>query len=370
MPAQVVERRGCSDRRITTLLAGVVTHVAVFIGDTVRPGDELFTLRLNSEALHNSQTELFKTARELQIVQDQRARLEKAAGALPESRLLEVEYQQRRLTAAWHALRLDLTSRGLSAEQVQGIAEGKFVSEITVRVPADHPPTRMSHATNGHSDEPPVYTVEEVQIHLGEQAKPGDVLCVLADHHALYIEGRAFKNELPLVERAAQQGWAVEAELVERPTDGWPPLSEPLRIQFLGNRVDADSQTVPFYLSLPNAHREYTQAGRTYRTWRFHPGQRVRLRLPVEEFTGVFVLPAAAVVREGPEAYVFLANGEVFDRKPVHVLHEDRRYAVIANDGSILEGNAIAHNGAAALNRVLKAQAAGGEQGHHHHHDH
>ena len=29
------------------------------------------------------------------------------------------------------------------------------------------------------------------------------------------------------------------------------------------------------------------------------------------------VLPAAAVVREGPEAYVFRQNGDLFDRRPV-----------------------------------------------------
>ena len=50
------------------------------------------------------------------------------------------------------------------------------------------------------------------------------------------------------------------------------------------------------------------------------------------------MLPAAAVVREGPEAFVFRQNGDLFDRQPVHVLHEDRLNVVLANDGSVTPG--------------------------------
>jgi hypothetical protein len=121
---------------------------------------------------------------------------------------------------------------------------------------------------------------------------------------------------------------------------------------------------------LPNSYREHTQTGKTYRTWRFHPGQRVQLSIPTDRFSGVFVLPAAAVVREGPEAFVFVESGNIFLRRPVHMLYEDRSHVVIANDGSIVEGHPVARNGAASLNRVLKAQAGDDGGHHHHHHDH
>jgi hypothetical protein len=74
----------------------------------------------------------------------------------------------------------------------------------------------------------------------------------------------------------------------------------------------------------------------------------------------VFVLPKAAVVREGPEAYVFRQNGDLFDRRPVHVVAEDRLSVVIANDNNLRAGWHVAQNAAASLNRVLKAQAASG----------
>ena len=50
----------------------------------------------------------------------------------------------------------------------------------------------------------------------------------------------------------------------------------------------------------------------------------MRLHVPVEELTDVLVLPSAAIVREGPEAYVFQQNGDLFNRIAVQVLHEDR----------------------------------------------
>lgn len=96
--------------------------------------------------------------------------------------------------------------------------------------------------------------------------------------------------------------------------------------------------------------------------WRFRPGQRVRVRVPVEQFHDVIVVPAAAVVREGPEAYIFRQNGDFFQRLPVHVIHEDRLFVVLANDGSVQAGAYIAQGSAASLNRVLKAQSASGEQ--------
>ena len=44
----------------------------------------------------------------------------------------------------------------------------------------------------------------------------------------------------------------------------------------------------------------------------------------------------------------------------MHVLHEDRRSVVIANDGSVAPGWYLAQGSAASLNRVLEAQAASG----------
>ena len=103
--------------------------------------------------------------------------------------------------------------------------------------------------------------------------------------------------------------------------------------------------------------------------WRFRPGQRVRLLVRAEKIDNVFILPADAVVREGAEAYVFRQNGDVFDRKPVYVLYQDRQQVVVANDGSVPPGIYVAQTGAAQLNRMVKSQSGTMPKGFHVHSD-
>jgi hypothetical protein len=89
----------------------------------------------------------------------------------------------------------------------------------------------------------------------------------------------------------------------------------------------------------------------------------------VERLDNVFVLPAEAVAREGAEAYVFRQNGDVFDRKPVRVVYQDRDHVVVANDGSVPPGVYVARAGAAQLNRMVKAQSGTMPKGFHVHAD-
>lgn len=397
MPGTVVELPGKSDRAVTAPAAGVVKRVHVYPWDMVRPGDELFTLELVSEYLQNAQTQLYKTARELALTREQRTRLIESdkTGVIPAARLLELDYQEQRLEVARQASRRELAARGLTKAQLDGAEKGDFTLRMTVHAPgkvpgAEPPAERLVAVASPPPDEAAPYEVQELKVNLGEQVQAGQLLCYLTDHQNLYIEGRGFKSDVPLLERVARQGWFARAEFARDAEAGWldarkelpglvlarllnPNAVFPLfpddliQIRFLANVIDAGSQTFPFYAPLANQYHEYRSAGKTHRIWRFRPGQRVRLHVPVEKLESVFVLPADAVVREGAEAYVFRQNGELFERRPVHVLHADRRHAVVANDGSILPGTHLAHNAAAQLNFALKAQASEGEGGHHHH---
>ncbi|PCI06892.1 hypothetical protein COB72_11255 [bacterium] len=170
------------------------------------------------------------------------------------------------------------------------------------------------------------------------------------------VEIGLHKNDLAI----AQNGWGIVVEFAEDDPTHWPVLSQKFEIRHLSNAIDAKSRTFGFFIPLLNQSRSYKKSDETFVVWRFRPGQRVRLHIPVEELNNVLVLPAAAVVREGPEAYVFQQNGDLFNRIAVHVLHEDRLNIVLANDGSVTTGLYLAQNAAASLNRVLKAQAASG----------
>lgn len=369
LPGVVVDRPGKSDRGVTSPAVAVVTKVHAYPGDTVHPGDKLFTLRVFSEYLQNTQSDLFKASKEIQLIEEQKARIQKAAegGAIPAARMIELDNQLRRQNNAIKAYRQDLLTRGFQPDQIERVSGGEFVTEIEVVAP---PPARNTtpDKTSQTSASPLIdqenenlaYEVEKLTIELGQQVQAGEVLCYLANHHELYIRGHAFKQEAPLLERVARNNWPTEVEFAEDDSSGWPPSDQKFLIHHLANSVDPVTRTFDFFIPLQNQSRGYQKEGRTFIAWRYRPGQRVRLQVPVEELKDVFVLPAAGVVREGPEAYVFRQNGDLFNRKAVHVLYEDRSHIVLANDGQITPGLYIAQNGAASLNRVLKSQAASG----------
>ncbi len=366
VPGEIRDRPGVSDRGVTAPAVGVVTQVHAFPGDTVHPGDRLFTLRLLSEYIQNTQLELFKSARESELIKETRDRLGKISeGAIPQARLIELDQQLRRQQAAMQGYRQDLLTRGLQPEQIAEVSEGKFVASIDVVAP---PPLRSSIAASTAVDEKLVddssnslaYEVQELKVDLGTQVQAGQVLGVLANHHSLYVEGHAFKREASYLERAAQQRWPINIEFAEDDPSAWATLDQTFEIRHLANSIDAKTRTFDFFIPLTNQSHSYEKDAKTFVVWRFRPGQRVRLHVPVEELKDVIVLPAGAIVREGPEAYVFRQNGDLFNRLPVRVLHEDRRHVVLANDGSVSPGWFLAQSGAASLNRVLKAQAASG----------
>lgn len=366
LPGVVVDRPGISDRGVVAPITGTITAIHAFPGVTVAPEAPLFTLRLVSESLHASQLELFKATREIEISQRQLKRLTELvqSGALPKARIIEIENQIERTEATVDAYRQDLQARGLSPERIDAAAKGEFITEMIVRAPGEK--VRQLSAVRPVNHEEPQelpfsFEVQSLNVELGQQVNAGEVLCHLADHRNLLIEGRGFEDDMPRVQEAARNGWELEIDLDEPASARWPPLAKKFRIDHLSNTVDPQTRTFSFFLPLENQWQAYEQDGTTRLLWRFRPGSRLRLRVAVEKFENVFVVPQGAVVREGPEAFVFRQNGDYFDRRPVHVLYEDRLSAVLANDGALSPGTYVAQSSAASIQRVLKAQASSGQ---------
>lgn len=362
VPGMVVDRPGRSDRVVISPVAGVVDRVNHFPGDTVRPGDVLFTIRLLSESLHQSQSDLFKTTQDIKLAEAQRERLAAAGGAIPEARMIEVQSQITRLEVAVKAHRRELANRGLIADQIDAAAEGDFVNQIDIPVPpqsADAMPLTPEPVVIQTSGEPsestqPTFEVQELKVDLGLQVQAGQALGLLANHQLLNIEGRAFRDETPLLERTVKEGWPVEIDFQEDVRADWPPLEQTFQISNLANTIDPVNRTFAFSIPLQNQSRVIRTDGRTQMLWRFRPGQKLRVLVRVEKLENVFVVPAAAVARDNPDAFVFTQNVNTFERKPVRVLHQDRQHAVIANDGSLVPGSFVVQNAAAQLNRMVK----------------
>lgn len=360
VPGIVVERPGRSTLQVTAPLTGVVTKVYPLQGEAVSPSQPLFDMRLTHEELVQAQGDFLRTAEELEVVRREVARLEKVAaeGAIAGKTLLERKYEQQKQEAVLRAQRQALLLHGLSAAQVDAIlSTHTLLGRLTVSVPTGEDPCQPSSS-------PPVLQVQELRVTTGQHVNAGDTLCLLADHRELYLEGRAFEQDVEALTRAASKNWTVSTTLDSKSDKG--KSLENLKILYLADKVEPESRALRFYVTLPNRLvREDRQAcGSRFVYWQFRPGQRTEIKVPVERWTDRIVLPVEAVAQDGAEAYVFEANGDHFDRRPVRVEYRDQRSVVIANDGSLKLGGLVAESAAHEMQLALKNKAGGGVDPH------
>lgn len=355
VPGMVIDRPGQSDRGVVATGSGIISRIHHFPGDTVQSGDRLFTLTLLSDSLHITQSELFKATQEIALAESHKARLTSAGTAVPTARVIEVDNQITRLQISSKAYRQELQNRGFETAQIESIAHGKFVKELEILVPA--PPRGSSSDKPDGSPEPAApstFELEDLKVELGHQVQAGQTLCLISNHQRLAIEGRAFRDETPLLERSVKQHWPVEVDFGEETNDWEAPLQE-FHIRNLANTIDPETRTFAFRIPVENQSRVITDDGRVQTLWRFRPGQKLRIQVRVEKFENVFVVPADAVATEGPEAFVFTQNVNTFERIPVRILLHDRRHVVLANDGILPPRSYVVQSAGEQLNRMLKS---------------
>lgn len=364
LPAMVIEQAGRTQMHLTAPLTGVIKKVFAVAGEAVEPGSPMFELRLTHEDLVAAQQEYLKNIESLDIVDREIARLSTLGeGVIAGKRIIEQRYEKQKLDASLRATEQALLLHGLNEDQVQDISKTRrLLSSLTIRAPDKSHTGNSSHADNW-------FIVQSLPVSPGEQVVAGQELCVLADQCELLIEGRAFEDDAQRLRMAAQEGWDVEAKLM-----GGKELTdkiEGLQILYLADRIDPESRAFRFYIRLPNsiALDQRPTPDRRYIEWRFKPGQRMQLRVPVEQWKDSIVLPIDAVVDEGAEMFVYRQNGDHFDRVPIHVEYRDRESVVVANDGALFPGDIVAGRGAYQIHLALKNKSGGGidpHAGHNH----
>ncbi|HUG67146.1 MAG TPA: efflux RND transporter periplasmic adaptor subunit [Pirellulaceae bacterium] len=359
LPAMVVERPGHSQIYITAPLTGVITRIYPVESAAIASGTPMFDIRLTHEELVASQRNFLQTLESLDVMQSEIDRLRTAGeGVIAGKRIIEQQYEQQKLQASLRAEQQALLLHGIAQEQIDGIKESRqLLQSLTVFAPV-------------HTDdedtcpEEHLFHVQKLPVKLGEHVEAGQLLCVVADHCELYIEGRAFEDDVMRLRDAAREARSITASVVvgRRQTD----MIEGLKLLYLADHVDAETRAFRFYLSLPNqvALDQVAENGRHFIAWRFNPGQRMELRVPVERWPDRIVLPRTAVVEEGAEAFVYERNGDHFDRVAVHVEYKDHTSAVISNDGAIEPGDVVAAKGAYQMHLALKNRAGGGVDPH------
>ena len=395
VPGIVAEQQGHSERRIPTTVAGIVTKLHIFPGQSVRPGDALMDIQPTGELLTTTQASLLRTLKDIELIDIELKRITPLVdnGSLPAKNKLEKEYERRRLESQQLIQTQELLVRGLSPEQINTIVESKIlIRQFTVRVPGGTTPLpTVNPAVKAQGQNVPhiipaglinadpqdvepkdrIYSVESIAVYPGKLVQPGDGLVELALHTILDLTGQAFERESPLILRTLQENWPVDATF--ETADGTPLIRTGLKIRYLESSVDGLSRIQKFHIPLVNQVLRATTGddGILYHAWLFRPGQRVRLSIPVEKLIERIVLPAEAVIQEGADAYVFRANGKQLERVAVVLEHLDARTAVIKNDGTLTPGfDLVAKNHAYQLNLELKKKLGEGGGGGHSHEGH
>ena len=348
----------------------------------------MFEIRLTHEDLVLAQTSFLQTLGELDVERREIVRLTEAtkSGAVPRVKLLEREYAKDKLEALLSAQQEALRLHGLSKVQVDQISTDRhLLSELQVFAPSpdEHsedelklagqmvrPVAFQPAAEQPEPDQPKPLddvtplVISELRVHKGQSVNAGETLCTLSDYSRLYVEGLAFEQDAGSITAAARRGWKVKA-VFEQPNNQRQTLEE-LSILRLSNEIDVDSRTLHFYADLPNIIESLTptEDGNLFVGWRYRPGQRLQLEVPIEEWHNEIVLPVEAVTKEGAEFYAFQQNGDHFDRVAVHVKYRDQSTAVIANDGSLFPGDVVAWRCAHQMQMALKNKSSAGADPH------
>jgi multidrug efflux pump subunit AcrA (membrane-fusion protein) len=334
-----------------------VTKIFATEGEAVTPDQPLFEIRLTHEELVQAQANLLKTTEEVDVVRREITRLEGIGpeGIVAFKTILERKYELQKLEAVRTAERQALLLHGLSESQVDEIlVKRTLLGKIVVRAPAATAPPPGSTAEI-------TLILQELAVERGQHVAAGDTLAILADHASLLVEGETFEQDIPHITRAAADDRPVGAILESK--GGPEQRVEQLEIDYVANRIDPESRTLHFYVRLPNEivrDKRGDGAGSARSVeWRYKPGQRMQLRVPVESWADRIVLPTEAVAQDGVENYVFRVNGDHLDRQAVHVEHRDPQSVVIANDGALFPGDTIAMTAAQQLQLALKNKSGG-----------
>jgi multidrug efflux pump subunit AcrA (membrane-fusion protein) len=396
MPGTIIDWPGRTHVSVTAPLTGVVNAIYVSRGELIQSGQPLFSMRLTHQDLVQTQAEFLTALGRMDVEDREIQRLNSAAqsGAIAMKTLIQRQYERDRLLAEIQAERQAMLLHGLSEAQIAAIEQTrKLVREVTIFAPALHADDSLHHDSESkhdhshdHPDEqsdpplapasvqqaafatqpasPPIglqeveFLVTEVSVNRGQSVNAGQPLGRLSDYTQVLIEGHAFQKDAKALRSAANLRLRLQAVIDW--TRGRPEIIDGLSISYIGSEVDLESRALPFYVPLENKiERSEQREDERYVSWRFKPGQRLQLRVPIQAYDNTIVVPKDAVAEDGVERYVFVDHGDHFDRRPVRVLVRDAFWIAIANDGSVREGQEIAISGAHQLLMAMKKKAGG-----------
>ena len=180
-----------------------------------------------------------------------------AGASIPRVRIIEAEGEIARFTAAAQGYRQELLSRGLSSGNVEGVARGELLSEITLTAPPKPKLSSPLDAASPAANEPPLaYEFQELKVELGEQVQAGQTLCHLSSHQSLAIEGpRIPRRNYAAWNKASKKGGPSKSIFRKTPAPTGRPSSRRFTIRYIANTIDPVTRTFAFLMPLENQYK-------------------------------------------------------------------------------------------------------------------
>jgi len=216
------------------------------------------------------------------------------------------------------------------------------------------------YAISGYLSEEVVLTapvdgiIAEVSIKNGQLINSRDVMFKIVEVGSLTVESQIRGNEAALFKLAITKNEKFYIKNLQN--EALLPAS-----YFGLNIVNVGELTVQ--LNITNS----PISANTPTVWQYLPGDQCILMIPEKSFESSLVLPRGAVVEEGLKRFVFMENGDSFDKVEVTTVFMDKQTAVLGIETKLFEGDSIVISGAYELNIATKKPVkASGHEGHNH----
>jgi RND family efflux transporter MFP subunit len=297
----------------------MLSRLLVAPGESVAAGD-VFAVIESADLLEWQRAFLDASIEaELASLQLERDAALVADGIVAERRLEEASARDRAAAASVDQARQQLAIAGYSRDQIQALARsGQLTSRLELRVPID------GVVTDRFADP-------------GSRVAAMDPILSFADLSEVWVEMHL---------NAERAVWVESGMRIVLPVAG---ASLAATITVVGAVIDPETQTVLVRAALENPDR------------RLRAGQFFSAEIVAAGTDGSgFSLPAAALVRNGDEAFVFVREESGFRVVRVEPEHEDDRQVLI---GSGIDGSMrIAVRGTSTLKSIWMAAEEGESQ--------
>lgn len=164
--------------------------------------------------------------------------------------------------------------------------------------------------------------IKELMIAEGEYVKEGSPVFTIESLDTIWIEGDLYNNETVTLNQTIK----VQIENFE---------PQPAKVEFVSPQYNENSQLYTFRASLTNKNLQY------------YPGMRATVSLDNSMTNKKILIPNTALIREENQHYIWIKNGDKFNRKLVRVISENENGIELREN---LENEEIVINGAYLLN--------------------